>query len=126
MRDGYFLGIAQAVSAGAECIRRQVGAVLVRDGRVVSCGANAMPPGQPGCLDGLCPRGQKSYGEIAARSAYEGPGQCFALHAEEAAIIGAGYEQCRGAVLYVTCEPCPGCYRVINAIGIARVVFPQA
>lgn len=57
--DEYFLDIAAAVARRADCTRRRVGAVIVRDHRVVSCGYNGAPAGRPGCLsDGACPRGR--------------------------------------------------------------------
>ena len=57
--DDWGLGLAQAVSARADCTRRKVGAVIVdKDHRVVSTGYNGSPPGGPSCLAGGCPRGQ--------------------------------------------------------------------
>lgn len=56
--DEYFLGIAKAVAVRADCTRRQVGAVIVRDNRIVATGYNGGPSGGPSCLSGQCPRGQ--------------------------------------------------------------------
>lgn len=56
--DDYFLGIAEAVAARADCTRRQIGAVVVRDNRIVSTGYNGAPSRQLGCLAGGCSRGR--------------------------------------------------------------------
>ena len=50
--DDYFLGIAEAVSARAKCVRRRVGAVLVVDRRIIATGYNGAAPGLPDCLEG--------------------------------------------------------------------------
>lgn len=61
--DTYFLGIAKAVAARADCTRRRIGAVIVdADHRIISAGYNGAPPGKPGCLsEGACPRGRHFY-----------------------------------------------------------------
>lgn len=123
--DAYYLGIARAVSARADCTRRKVGAIVVKGDRIVSTGYNGAPAGRPGCLSaGACPRGRMSAAEVAPGSSYDtGPGACIALHAEQNAILRAGLE-CRGAVLYLTDPPCDGCARLIEGAGFARVVHP--
>lgn len=120
--DDYFLGIADAVAARGECTRRQVGAVVVDvDHRIVSTGYNGAAPGAPSCLDGACPRATSG---VAAFSSYDtGPGACIAVHAEANALLYAGVDGARGATLYLTCAPCDGCQRLINAAGIERVVY---
>jgi dCMP deaminase len=123
--DEYFLNVASAVSTRADCTRRQVGAVIVKDNRIVSTGYNGAPAGRPGCLDGACPRGQLSVSEVVPGSSYDtGPGSCIAVHAEANAIIYADYERCRGAVLYCTDEPCEGCCKLIAGAGILGVIWP--
>lgn len=120
--DDYFLEIAEAVSRRADCTRRRVGAVIVREHRIVATGYNGAPAGQPGCLTAsACPRGRLSAAEMPAYSSYD---NCTALHAEVNAVVYAGREACLGAVLYVTCEPCQWCRKVIAAAGITRIVFP--
>lgn len=125
--DSYFLGLAFAVSARADCRRRKVGAVIVgTDHRVLEVGYNGAPPGHPGCLEGACPRGLLTYDEVAAHADYSQPGTpgyCIALHAEINAIILAG-RAARGATIYVTDEPCPNCRKAIMGAGIVRAVWP--
>ncbi len=119
----YFLGIAQAVAARADCSRRKVGAVIVRENRIVSTGYNGAPPGGPSCLAGQCPRGLS---DVTPGSSYDtGPGSCVAIHAEGNAILYAGVDGCRGSLLYVTHEPCKGCERLILASGLSSVVYGQ-
>ncbi len=123
--DEYFLQIAVAVSQRADCTRRQVGAVIVKDNRIVSTGYNGAPAGDPGCLSGVCPRGRLSYEEVAPMSSYDtGAGACISVHAELNAIIYGDYAKIRDATMYITCDPCNGCARVIRGAGIARIVTP--
>lgn len=121
--DEYFLGIALAVSARADCSRRKVGAVVVRDNELVKPGYNGSPPGGPSCLRGECPR---AFSTVPPGSSYDRgtPGACVAVHAEANAVIRAGREGCLGSTLYVTDEPCDGCSKLVQAAGIVRVVWP--
>lgn len=121
--DEYFLGIAAAVAARADCTRRQVGAVIVKDHRIVATGYNGAPAGRRGCLSGACPRGRLTYDELAHQEgSYD---SCVALHAEVNACVYAGRERSEGATIYITCSPCQGCLKVITASGIICVVTPN-
>lgn len=125
--DDYFLDIARAVAARADCTRRQVGAVIVDDHhRIVSTGYNGAPAGRPGCLTaGACPRGLMSLESVSPGSSYDtGAGSCIAVHAEANALLYADGMRSRGATLYCTDEPCDGCQRLIDGAGITRVVWP--
>jgi dCMP deaminase len=122
--DEYFLGIAKAVAARGECVRSQVGAVIVWENRIVATGYNGVAAGQPSCLDGACPRGTSG---VARRSA-GGPGYevapCIAFHAEDNAVTDAytrGLEVI-GATIYVTKEPCVRCARCLAGL-LMRVVW---
>lgn len=121
--DTYFLNLATAVAARADCRRRKVGAVIVDSGhRVVSTGYNGAPAGDPGCLAGHCPRGLLSYADKAAFTDYDsGPGKCISLHAEANALLYAGREV-RGCTAYLTDPPCPTCLKLLRGAGIERVV----
>lgn len=120
--DIYFLGIALAVAKRADCSRRIVGAVIVKNNRIVATGYNGAPAGQPGCLEGACPR---SGSTVASGSDYEtGPGACIAVHAEANALLYADRDKCEGATMYVTESPCSWCYKLIEGAGIARVKTP--
>jgi dCMP deaminase len=127
--DTYYLDLALASAARADCTRRKVGAVVVdQDHRHLGTGYNGAPPKRPGCLTaGACPRGQMSISDVLPGSSYDtGSGSCIAVHAEINAILDSGGRRaCKGATLYITDKPCDGCVRIIEAAGIARVVFPD-
>lgn len=118
--DKYFLSIAKSVSARADCSRRKVGAVLVKDHRIIATGYNGVRPGSMGCLDGGCPRGKLSYDEQPAFKDYS---NCIATHAEMSALLFSPFPV-QGATLYVTCEPCPDCHKFIKNAGLAAVYWP--
>ncbi len=115
--DEYFLGIAKAVSKRADCSRRRIGAVIVKNNRIVATGYNGAPAGQPGCLDGFCPRAQL---EVEPYSSYD---NCIAVHAEANAIIYADRDKCEGATIYITDMPCHECTKLIAGAGIRKIVY---
>lgn len=117
----YFAAIATAVSARADCRRRKVGAVIVdKDHRIISTGYNGAPPGQPGCLEGACPRGLASTSEIAPFSSYD---NCISIHAEANAILFARTSLV-GTSIYITCKPCFTCWKLIAGAGISTIYYP--
>ena len=124
--DEYFLGIAQAVAERADCTRRKVGAVVVRNHRIVSTGYNGAPAGHYGCLEGACPRGLRTLDELPSGTPYDaGPESiCIAVHAEANSIIYGDYDRMVHGVIYVTHEPCAGCLKLIMGAGIMRVIMP--
>ncbi len=124
--DEYFLQIAAAVATRADCTRRQIGAVIVKDHRIVSTGYNGAPAGMPGCLSGACPRGKLSHEEIAPGSSYDtGAGSCISVHAEQNAIIYGDYARMVEGAIYITDSPCDGCMRMIFGAGISRIITPS-
>lgn len=125
--DAYFLGIAQGVSARADCTRAQVGALVVKLVAglpvIAGTGYNGAPPGVPGCLSaGACPRGRLSVDTCPRNSDYA---NCIADHAERNALRWTPVESRNGSTLYVTREPCPSCRTLISASGLKRVVWPD-
>lgn len=117
--DAYFSTLVGAVSTRSNCVRRQFGAVLVRDRRVLSTGYNGTPRGVKNCMDGGCPR--------CASSAPSGTGllDCLCSHAEENAIVQCGYHgvSTMQATLYCSGSPCLNCAKMIVNAGITRVVY---
>ncbi|MBC8140377.1 MAG: dCMP deaminase family protein [Armatimonadetes bacterium] len=103
--------IAFEVAKRATCLRRHVGAVIVRDKRILSTGYNGSPPGQPHCTEVGCLLEE---------------GRCVrTLHAEQNALMQAALHgvSTQNATMYATCRPCHVCARMIVAAGIVRVVF---
>lgn len=121
--DPYFLAIARAVAARADCRRAHHGAVIVdQHRRIVATGYNGSAPGGPSCLMGSCPRGLLSDEEVAHNSGdYT---NCISLHAEQNAIAFANHSDTVGSTIYITGEPCGMCAKLIVAAGITRVVYP--
>lgn len=120
--DTWGLLVASAVGTRGECQRRKVGAVILDEHhRIIGAGYNGAPPGQPSCLDGMCPR---AFTDVPPGSTYdEGPGRCLAVHAEVNAIIDCGRERLMGgtATMYVTERPCFGCQKILDGYRL-RVV----
>jgi len=122
--DEWAFGIAKAVALRGDCTRRQVGCVILGpDHEPVSFGYNGAPPGAPGCLtDGACPR---AFSDVLPGSSYDtGPGACISIHAEANALLWAGRNGLKGAVVYVTEEPCGGCWKLLSSAPIREVIWP--
>lgn len=118
--DEYFLGIARAVAARADCKRAQHGAVVVKNKRIVATGYNGSPAGEPGCLtDDACPRADS---DVPSLSGYD---NCISVHAEANALLYGDRQQMLGGTIYVTGKPCSWCQRLIDAAGVERVVYPK-
>lgn len=120
--DEIGMHLAEVWSQRSTCSRRQVGAVVMKNGYTVSSGYNGVPSGQEHCVDGGCPRGQLTYEECPAYSSYN-DNPCHAVHAEANAIMQATPDQRDGATLYVTHEPCHQCTSLILNSGITDVYY---
>ncbi|ADE56548.1 MULTISPECIES: deoxycytidylate deaminase [Aminobacterium] len=117
--DSYFMMIAAVAATRGTCLRRKVGAVIVRDLQIISTGYNGAPKGLPHCSEVGCLRDKLG---IPSGERHE---ICRGSHAEinaiaQAAAVGTRTE---GAVLYCTHEPCSFCTKAIINAGIRRIVF---
>ncbi|MBI5127209.1 cytidine/deoxycytidylate deaminase family protein [Candidatus Roizmanbacteria bacterium] len=120
--DEYFMKLAEVVKDRADCTRRQVGTVIVRDFRIITTGYNGTPHGIKNCSEGGCVRCKKrDNGEITS---YEYEESCVCIHAEQNAIIQAAYlsVSTKGAILYSTTNPCSSCAKMLINAGIVKVV----
>lgn len=116
--DEYFLRLATLVATRSTCLRRQVGAVLVKNERIIATGYNGAARGMGHCYDLGCLREEMG---IPSGERYE---LCRGVHAEQNAIINAAYYgvSTQGGVMYCTNQPCLICARMIINAGIVRVV----
>ncbi|MEA3305685.1 MAG: dCMP deaminase family protein [Candidatus Omnitrophota bacterium] len=117
--DEYFLEIAGLISKRSTCLRRQVGALLVKDKRILATGYNGTPKGLPHCLDIGCLREQLG---IPSGERQE---LCRGLHAEQNALLQASLHGVRvdGSVLYCTNQPCIICAKMLINAGIKEVII---
>lgn len=116
--DSYFIQIAHLVATRATCPRRHVGAVIVRDRRILATGYNGAPRGISHCP----PEGELHDWPMGCMRA----GHCIrALHAEQNALLQAALIgiPCEGASIYVTCQPCNTCAKMLINAGIQRVIY---
>lgn len=130
-KDWYYCEIAKAVLLRSTCIRRHYGAVIVKDDRIVATGYNGAPRGIKNCCDtGHCVREEMN---VPSGERYE---LCVAVHAEQNAIMQAGFQNTNGATLYLAgveadgtekanIDCCLLCKRAILNSGIERVVFRE-
>ncbi len=117
--DEYFMSMAELASKRSTCLRRQVGAVIVRDNQVLATGYNGAPKGLPNCCDtNECLR------EKLGVPSGERQELCRAVHAENNAITQCAVNgvSCKGGTLYVTASPCIMCTKQIINAGIIRIV----
>lgn len=125
----YYLGIAEAVSKRSTCLRRQYGAIIVKNDEIIATGYNGSPRGTDNCCDvGYCWREENN---IPHGEQYEA---CLAVHAEQNAIISASRKDMIGSTLYLVgfengkrmaqekVKPCKICEKTIINSGITQVV----
>ncbi|MCK4437207.1 cytidine/deoxycytidylate deaminase family protein [bacterium] len=119
--DDYFLGVAELISKRSTCLRRRVGAVIVKERRILSTGYNGAPAGLPHCDEVGCIRMEK---KIPAGERHE---LCRGLHAEQNAIIQAALYgvSIKEAIIYATHHPCSVCAKMIINAGLRRVVIAK-
>ena len=120
--DEYFMDIAKLVSSRSTCLRRKVGAVLVKGRRILATGYNGAPTGIVHCEVTGCLR-QKLHVPSGERHEL-----CRGLHAEQNAILQAAFYgiSVNGSTIYVTNAPCSICAKMIINAGIKRVVYAES
>lgn len=119
--DEYFMGITEMVAQRSTCLRRKVGAILVRDKRIIATGYNGAPAKVSHCLDIGCLREQQG---IPSGERHE---LCRGLHAEQNAIIQAALHgfSVEGATLYCTNMPCSICSKMLINARIEKIYYKE-
>lgn len=124
-KDEYYLSIAKAVSAKSKCLKKQYGAVIVKDDEIVATGYNGCCRGEPECKICTKVKANKDEAEYAS---------CPAVHAEQNAIISASRQQMLGSTMYLygydveskaacdSVKPCEICLRLIKNAGIHSIL----
>ncbi len=117
--DEYFMGIARLVATRSTCLRRQVGAVIVKEGNVLATGYNGTPAGVTHCAETGCLRERL---KVPSGERHE---LCRGLHAEQNAIIQAAKHgvNISGGTLYCSNFPCVICAKMLINAGIRRVIY---
>jgi dCMP deaminase len=117
--DEYFMQIVDLVKTRSTCLRRQVGALIVKDKRILASGYNGAPSGVAHCAEVGCLRQQLN---IPSGERHE---LCRAIHAEQNAIVQAAYSgtSVSGSTMYVSLQPCSLCAKLMINAGIKKLVF---
>ncbi|WP_294964720.1 dCMP deaminase family protein [Sulfurimonas sp.] len=118
LSDENFINIAKELATASKCVSKQVGAVIVKDGRILSTGYNGTPAGFTNCCD--------HWNGVYTQDHHEWS-KTYEIHAEMNAIIWAAREgiSIEGASIFVTLEPCSECSKNLIASGIKRIVYAK-
>lgn len=119
LNDQSFINIAKEIAKASKCVSKQVGAVIVKEGRILSTGYNGTPAGYKNCSDHWNGEYTKEHHDWS---------KTYEIHAEMNAIIWAARKgiSIEGATIYVTLEPCSECSKNVIASGIVRIVYDIA
>jgi len=119
--DEYFMNITELVAGRSTCLRRRVGAILVRDKRIITTGYNGAPANVRHCLEVGCLRAEQN---IPSGERHE---LCRGLHAEQNAIIQAALHgvSVDGATLYCTNMPCIICSKMLINARIKTIIYKE-
>lgn len=117
--DEYFMEITRVVASRSTCLRRQVGAIIVKDKHILASGYNGAPSGLAHCLEIGCMREKLG---VPSGERHE---LCRGLHAEQNAIIQSAFHgvSVAGGTLYSTTQPCVLCSKMLINAGIKTIVF---
>jgi len=119
LTDRNFINIAHEIATASKCVSKNVGAVIVKNGRILSTGYNGTPAGYTNCCEHWSDEYTKEHHEWS---------KTYEIHAEMNAIIWAAREgiSIKDATIYVTLEPCSDCSKNIIASGIKRIVYDKS
>ena len=119
--DEYFMKMAELAAERSTCLRRKVGAVLVKDRRILATGYNGAPKGIPHCDETGCLREQM---DVPSGERHE---ICRGVHAEQNLIAQAAVHGVKtdGAVVYCTNHPCIICTKLLINSGIKKINYRE-
>jgi dCMP deaminase len=119
--DEYFMALAEQVGQRSTCLRRSIGAVIVKDKRILATGYNGPPSGLAHCEEVGCLREREG---IPSGSRHE---LCRGIHAEQNAVIQAAKHGIAidGSMIYCTHQPCVLCAKILLNAGIREIVFRE-
>lgn len=117
--DKYYMDYAIELSKEANCIKGQVGAILVKDDKIIAKGVNSVPNGIEPCTEETCIR------KVLNLKSGERQELCFVVHAEQNALLDALDKKIdvKESTLYVTKQPCMICAKMLINAGIKRIVY---
>lgn len=117
--DRNFINIAHEIASASKCVSKQVGAVIVKDGRILSTGYNGTPTGYTNCSEHWNGEYTKEHHDWS---------KTYEIHAEMNALIWAARKgiSIENGTIYVTLEPCSECSKNLIAAGIKRIVYDRA
>lgn len=117
--DEYFMELAHVVKKRSTCLRRHVGAVLVKNKRILATGYNGAPSGLAHCAETGCTR---TIMKIPSGQRHE---MCRGAHAEQNAVAQAALHgvSTEGSDIYITAHPCSTCVKILINAGIKRIIF---
>ena len=117
--NSYFMNYALKISTTANCIKGKVGAILVKDNRIIAEGVNSVPNGIKPCTEETCLRKKLNL------KSGENQELCFVVHAEQNALIDAlnNKVDVKNSTLYVTKQPCIICAKMLINSGIKKIIY---
>lgn len=117
--DNYYMNYALTISANANCIKGKVGAILVKNNKIISEGVNSVPNGITPCTEETCLRKKLNL------KSGENQELCFVVHAEQNALINALNNKInvKNSTLYVTKQPCIICAKMLINAGIKKIIY---
>ena len=120
--DKYFMNYALEISTNANCIKGKVGAILVKNNKIIAEGVNSVPNGIKPCTEKTCLRKKLNL------KSGENQELCFVVHAEQNALINALNNKIdvNNSTLYVTKQPCIICAKMLINAGIKKIIYLKA
>lgn len=122
IKNSYFMNYAIDISKKANCIKGKVGAILVKNNKIIAEGTNSVPEGIEPCTEETCIRKK-----LKLKSG-EKQELCFVVHAEQNALLDALKKkiEVKGSILYVTKQPCIICAKMLINAGIKKIYYIKA